>query len=76
MTPHAREGTPRLLACMHARRPAAQGSLDPYTPHIAVPAHVEHHEKPGEDLPYYFVSIDEAGGMGSAGEQVPTAPAC
>lgn len=42
-------------------RPATQGSLDPSTPYIEVPEGVDEHEDPGDDLPYYFVTIVENG---------------
>ena len=43
------------------RRPATQGSLDPSTPYIDVPEDVDSHENPGDELPYYYVTIVENG---------------
>lgn len=43
------------------RRPATQGSLDPSTPYIEVPENVDEHENPGDDLPYYYVTVVENG---------------
>ena len=37
-----------------AGRPATEGVLDPYTPHIEVPEGISSKDSPAEDLPYYF----------------------
>ena len=39
-----------IAAC----RPATEGVLDPYTPHIEVPDGIPSRDSPAEDLPYYF----------------------
>ena len=38
-------------------RPATEGSLDPYTPHIEVPDTIPKNASAAQDLPYYFAII-------------------
>ncbi|EIE27058.1 hypothetical protein COCSUDRAFT_45719 [Coccomyxa subellipsoidea C-169] len=42
-------------------KPATQGSLDPFTPEIAIPEDAPFHDNPADDLPYYIVTILDDG---------------
>ena len=53
--------SPPVMDPLPLRRPATQGSLDPSTPYINVPEGIDEHEHPGDDLPYYYVTIVENG---------------
>ncbi len=45
-----------LRSCCSCR-PATEGSLDPYTPHIEVPDGIQKNASAAQDLPYYFAIV-------------------
>jgi hypothetical protein len=56
----------RLLKCFVLDRPATKGSLDPYTPHVDVPADARSNGSAAEELPYYFATIVDGTGTANA----------